>query len=83
MSTSSIERIKNLAAVAEELIIAGYSIYTIYADQNEMHVDVSAGMPDPCEIKSTKQNGRYVEHKGTIGGVSITWLVANKQEVAA
>ena len=82
MSTTSIEQISNLAAAAELLIIRGYPIYTIYADQNEIHVDVPDGMPEPTAMETSScPSGPYEHRKGTYGGVSITWLVS-KQEAA-
>lgn len=84
MSTKSIAQIRNLAAVAEELIDAGYGIYTIYADQNEMHVDFDSPMLAPCQIDTiSTRDGPYDHCHGKIGGVTITWLVEKKMAVAA
>lgn len=84
MTTMSIQQIQKLAAVAEELIVLGYPIYTIYADQNEIHVDMPEGMADPAEIESVDypQQSQYEHRHGSHGGVRITWL-ASKQGAAA
>lgn len=84
MTTVCIEQIKHLAAVAEELIVRGYPIYTIYADENKMHVHLPDGMPEPTAMESSNiPDGAHYEHRvGTYNGVSITWLVERQKEAA-